>query len=107
MKHILLFFLFSGSLFAQKTQSIQLRQSIKDKNKLANSLTLIDRREDKTIGIVSHRKEPYEVKFEKEDLEKLFSDWFLEDNTVQGNIQYFLVLENLKVYDIPAERSVT
>ncbi|MFP3592094.1 hypothetical protein [Chryseobacterium sp. SIMBA_038] len=106
MKQILLFLLFSGSLFAQKTQFIELRQSIKDKNKLANSITLIDRREDKTIGIVSHRKEPYEVKFEKDDLEKLFSDWFLEDNKVQGNTKYFLMLEDLKVKDIPTERSV-
>jgi hypothetical protein len=68
---------------------------------------LLDRREDKNIGIVSHRKYPFEVKFEKDDLGKLFSDWFLEDNKIQGNIQYFIVLENLKVNDIPTERSVT
>ena len=72
MKQILLFFLFSGMVFAQKTQFIQLTQSIKDKNKIAKSLTLIDRRDDKTIGTVSHRKEPYELKFEEENLEILF-----------------------------------
>lgn len=106
MKQIILFLLFSGSLFGQETQVIQLRQSIKDRKKIAKSLTLIDRREDKTIGIVSHRKEPYEVKFEKDDLEKLFSDWFLEDNKQRGNTEYFLMLEDLKVKDIPTERSV-
>jgi len=103
----LLFLLFPYFIFAQKTQFIELRNSIKDKNHFAKSLTLLDRREDKNIGIVSHRKDPFEVKFEKDNLEKLFSDWFLEDNKVQGNIQYFLVLENLKVNDVPAERSVS
>jgi len=106
MKKKLLFLLFSSFVFAQKDQFIELRNSIKDKNHFAKSLTLLDRREDKNIGIVSHRKDPFEVKFEKDDLEKLFSDWFLEDNKIQGNIQYFLVLENLKVNDIPTERSV-
>ena len=50
--------------FAQKDQFIELRNSIKDKNHFAKSLTLLDRREDKNIGIVSHRKDPFEVKFE-------------------------------------------
>ncbi|WP_449400078.1 hypothetical protein [Chryseobacterium wanjuense] len=94
-------------LSAQKNQFIELRNSIKDKNHTAQSLTLLDRREDKNIGIVSHRKEPFEIKFEKDDLEKLFSDWFLEDNKERGNTQYFLMLEHLKANDIPAERSVT
>lgn len=107
MKKIILFFLFPVFISAQKNQFIELRNNIKDRNHTAQSLTLLDTREDKNIGIVSHRKEPLEVKFEKEDLEKLFSDWFLEDNKERGNIQYFLMLEHLKVNDIPAERSVT
>lgn len=107
MKKKLLFLLFSGLISAQKEQFIELRNSIKDKNHYAESLTLLDRREDKSIGTISHRKEPYVVKFQKDDLEKLFSDWFLEDNKVQGNTKYFLMLEHLKVNDIPAERSVT
>ncbi|MEI3788695.1 MULTISPECIES: hypothetical protein [unclassified Chryseobacterium] len=107
MKKKLLFLLFSSFVSAQKDQFIELRNSIKDKSHFAKSLTLLDKREDKNIGIVSHRKDPFAVKFEKDNLEKLFSDWFLEDNKVQGNIQYFLVLENLKVNDIPSERSVT
>ncbi|MGN7755988.1 hypothetical protein ACTJIV_00835 [Chryseobacterium sp. 22532] len=107
MKKKLLFLLFSSFVSAQKDQFIELRNSIKDKSHFAKSLTLLDKREDKNIGIVSHRKDPFAVKFEKDNLEKLFSDWFLEDNKVQGNIQYFLVLENLKVSDIPSERSVT
>jgi hypothetical protein len=107
MKKTLLFFLFSVFISAQKNQFIEFRSNIKDKNHIAQSLTLLDRRDDKTIGIISHRKEPFEVKFEKDDLEKLFSDWFIEDNKERGKTQYFLMLEHLKVNDIPAERSVT
>lgn len=106
MKKRLLFFLFPIFISAQKYQFIELRKNIKDKNHTAGSLTLLDRREDKFIGIVSHRKEPYEVKFEKEDLEKLFSDWFIEYNKERGSNQYFFMLEYLKVEDIPTERSV-
>lgn len=106
MKIKLLFFLFPLFISAQKYQFIELRKSIKDKNHHAKSLTLLDRREDKFIGIVSHRKDPYEVKFEKEDLEKLFSDWFIEYNKERGNNQYFCMLEYLKVEDVPTERSV-
>jgi len=107
MKKIALFFLFSVFISAQKNQFIELRNNIKDKKHVASSLTFLDRREDKSIGIVSHRKDPYEVKFEKEDLEKLFSDWFLENNKELGQTKYFLMLEHLKVNDIPAERSVS
>ncbi|MCQ9634384.1 hypothetical protein MP477_05365 [Chryseobacterium sp. WG23] len=106
MKKTLFFLLLSVVLYGQKNQFIELRNNIKDRNHAAQSLTLLDRREDKTIGIVSHRKEPYEVKFEKEDLEKLFSDWFLENNKKLGKTEYFLVLEHLKVKDMPGERSV-
>lgn len=106
MKKRLLFFLFPIFISAQKYQFIELRKNIKDKNHTAESLTLLDRREDKFIGIVSHRKEPYEVKFEKDDLEKLFSDWFIEYNKERGSNQYFFMLEYLKVEDIPTERSV-
>lgn len=106
MKKKLLFFLFTSLISAQKTQIIELKNTIKDKNHLAKSLTLLDRRDNKNIGILSHRKEPYEVKFEEEDLEKLFSNWFIKNNKEQGNIEYFLMLEGLKVNDIPTERSV-
>ncbi|MFS4431700.1 hypothetical protein [Chryseobacterium sp. S90] len=106
MKKRLLFFLFPIFISAQKYQFIELRKSIKDKNHTAESLTLLDRREDKFIGIVSHRKDPYEVKFEKDDLEKLFSDWFIEYNKERGSNQYFFMLEHLKVEDIPTERSI-
>ncbi|OCA71222.1 hypothetical protein [Chryseobacterium arthrosphaerae] len=106
MKKRLLFLLFPIFISAQKYQFIELRKNIKDKNHAAESLTLLDRREDKFIGIVSHRKTPYEVKFEKDDLNKLISDWFIEYNKERGNNQYFLILEYLKVKDIPIERSV-
>ncbi|WP_426476541.1 hypothetical protein ACP3T3_14520 [Chryseobacterium sp. CBSDS_008] len=106
MKLKLLFFLFPLFISAQKNQLVELRKNIKDKSHTAQSLTLLDRREDKFIGIISHRKDPYEVKFEKDDLEKLFSDWFIEYNKERGNNEYFLILEYLKVKDVPTERSV-
>ncbi len=106
MKKIILFIFFSVSISAQKNQFIELKKNIKDKNHVAQSLTLLDRRDDKVIGIVSHRKDPYEVKFEKDDLEKLFADWFLESNKERGSNKYFLMLEHVKVKDIPTERSV-
>lgn len=107
MKKIFFLVLFSVFAPAQKIQLIELRNSIKDRSHLAKSLTLIDLREDKTIGTVSHRKEPYELKFESEDLGRLFADWFSENNKEQGSIEYFLILESLKADDIPTERSVT
>lgn len=107
-KSILLTLLVISALFkAQKNQFIELKSGIKDKSHIAQSLTLLDKREDKFIGIVSHRKEPYEIKFEKDDLEKLFSDWFSENNKDKGNTPYFLILEYLKVSDIPTERTLT
>ncbi|MCJ7933961.1 MAG: hypothetical protein MUW56_10080 [Chryseobacterium sp.] len=106
MRKIIMFLMLSTLLTAQKTQIIELRNSIKDKKHLAKSLTLLDKRENKNIGIISHRKEPYEVKFEKDDLEELFSNWFIEDNKERGSVEYFLILEDLKVNDIPTERSV-
>lgn len=107
MKKIFFLVLFSVFAPAQKIQLVELRNSIKDRSHLAKSLTLIDLREDKTIGTVSHRKEPYELKFESEDLGRLFADWFSENNKEQGSIEYFLILESLKADDIPTERSVT
>jgi len=106
MKKIFFLVLFSAFASAQKTQLIELRNSIKDRNHLAKSLTLIDLREDKNIGTVSHRKEPYELKFESEDLGKLFAEWFSADNKEQGSTEYFLMLEDLKAIDIPTERTV-
>ncbi|WPO82783.1 hypothetical protein SD427_00125 [Chryseobacterium sp. JJR-5R] len=107
MKKIFFPVLFSVFASAQKNQLIELRNSIKDKGHIAKSLTLIDLREDKNIGTVSHREEPYELKFESEDLGKLFADWFSENNKEQGSIEYFLIIESLKANDIPTERSVT
>jgi len=105
MKKIILFLMFSCFLTAQKIQYIELKNNIKDKNHIAKSFTLLDKRKDKTIGIVSHRKDPYEVKFEKDDLEKLFTEWFAENNKETGKTDYYLILEELAVKDIPAERS--
>jgi len=106
MKKNILFLLLSLIVSAQKVQYIELKNNINDKKNLAGALTLIDKREDHNIGTVSHRNIPYEVKFEKDNLEELFSDWFSKENKIKGTVQYFLMLESLKVKDIAADNPI-
>ncbi|MBL1221578.1 hypothetical protein JET18_12070 [Chryseobacterium sp. L7] len=99
MKKTLLFLMFSVLCFAQRTELIRLNQSIKDRNGLARSLTLIDNRADKIIGTIADKKETAEIKFEAEDLKTYFENRFLEDNKKLGNMDVVLMLEELKIYD--------
>ncbi|WP_265131966.1 hypothetical protein [Chryseobacterium oranimense] len=99
MKKIFFFLLISLSLSAQRTEIIELKQNIKDKKGLTQSLTLIDNRTDKTIGTVTDKKETAEIKFNTEDLKGYFQNWFLENNKKLGNMDIVLMLEELKVYD--------
>lgn len=99
MKKIFFFFLLSVALSAQKTEIIELNQSIKDKKGLTKSLTLIDNRTDTTIGTISGKKETVEIKFDHKDLKNHFENWFSEDNTIKGNNDITLILEELKVYN--------
>jgi len=107
MKKALFFLLFSVMISAQKTQLIQLTQNIKDKDKAAKSLTIIDYRDQKTIGPVSHQGQPFEIQFKENQIEKSIQDWFLSDNKNSGNTDFVVVVENIKAYDEPKEKSVT
>ncbi|WP_164998557.1 hypothetical protein [Chryseobacterium sp. 3008163] len=99
MKKLLLFLLFSVSLIAQKTETINFKQNIKDKKGLTKSLTFIDNRQDKSIGIIDDKGELVEVKFENQDVKSHIENSFLEDNKKTGNKDIVIILEELKVYN--------
>ncbi|ASK31225.1 hypothetical protein CEY12_14435 [Chryseobacterium sp. T16E-39] len=99
MRKLLLFFLFSLSVSAQKIELIKLTQNIKDRSGMTKSLTLIDQRMDTIVGKASRKNEKIEVKFADGNLNKQISNWFDEDNKVKGKTDIVLILEELKVYD--------
>lgn len=105
MKKILLFLLFSVIISAQKTQLIQLTQNIKDNEKSAKSLTIIDHRDQKNIGPISHQGQPFEIQFKDNQIEKAIQDWFISDNKNSGNTDFVVVVEDLKAFDEPKEKS--
>lgn len=103
MKRIILFFLFSVSLSAQKIETIEFKENIRDRKALTKSLTLIDGRKDKEIGKISNKKGDAEIRLPDEDLKKLIENWFAENNKAIGNKDIVLFLEELKVYDEQAQ----
>lgn len=103
MKKLILFFLFSVSLSAQKIETIEFKENIRDRKALTKSLTLIDGRKDKVIGKISNKKGEAEIRLPEEDLKNLIESWFAEDNKTTGNKDIVLYLEELKVYDEQAQ----
>ncbi|REC44769.1 glycine zipper family protein [Chryseobacterium pennipullorum] len=99
MKKIILFLLFSLIVPAQKVETIQFKQNIKDRRGLAKSLTLIDNRTDKEIGKISGKKGDIEFKLHDGDLKSFIENRFAEDNKVKGNNDIVIMLEELKIYD--------
>lgn len=103
-----MFILFiSINIFAQKSINIPLKQSIKDKTKMAKSLTVLDFREDKTIGDIIYRKDTFNIQFEEQDLKNKIETWFDEDNKTKGNKEFYLVIDKIKVSQIPNGKSFT
>jgi hypothetical protein len=99
-KNILLILLLISALFtAQKSEFIKLDQSIKDKNSRTKSLTFIDNRPDKNIGIITDKEEKAEIQFDHEDLKNYIEDKFIKDNKKVGTNDIVIMLEDLKVYD--------
>ncbi|MDQ0783811.1 hypothetical protein [Chryseobacterium sp. W4I1] len=99
MRKIVFFLLFSMALSAQKKEIIELNQNIKDKKGLTKSLTFIDNRNDKTIGTITGKKGTSDINFADGDLKNQFETWFSKDNTVKGNNDITLILEDLKAYN--------
>lgn len=95
--------MFSVSLSAQKIETIEFKENIKDRKALTKSLTLIDGRKDKVIGKISNKKGEAEIRLPDEDLKNLIESWFAEDNKTTGNKDIVLYLEELKVYDEQAQ----
>lgn len=99
MRKIILFFLFSVSLYAQEIETIDLQGNIKDKRGLIKSLTLIDNRPDKEVGKLTDKEDLVDVKFRNEDVKGHIENWFSEDNKEKGSTDIILMLEELKVYN--------
>lgn len=87
------------SLSAQKTEVVELKQSIKDRKGTTKSITVIDNRSEKEIGNIPFRKETYTLKFGTDDLKNYIEDWFSKDNKVKGNNDIVLMLEDVKAYN--------
>ena len=104
MKKVFFFLMMTVSLSAQKTEVIELKQSIKDRKGNTKSITVIDNRPDKEIGTIPYRKETFTLKFANEDLKNYIEDWFSKDNKVKGNNDIVLMLEDLKVYNENPEK---
>lgn len=99
-RNILLILLMISALFtAQKSELIKFDQNIKDKTSRTKSLTFIDNRSDKNIGIITDKDEKAEIKLEQEDLKTFFENKFIEDNKKGGTNDITIMLEDLKVYD--------
>lgn len=99
MKKFILFLLLSAAALssAQKIEMVKLNQNIKDKFARTKSLTVIDKREDKTIGTVTYKGEPIEIQFSDNGVKNDVETWFTEDNKARGNNDIVLVLEEIKV----------
>ncbi|WET48007.1 hypothetical protein PYS58_15685 [Chryseobacterium indologenes] len=99
MKKVFFFLMMAVSLSAQKTEVVELKQSIKDRKATTKSITVIDNRPDKEIGNIPYRKETFTLKFANEDLKNYIQEWFSKDNKVKGNNDIVLMLEDVKVYN--------
>lgn len=103
MKQVLLFLLFSGVLFSQKTETIDLSKSIKDSKNSIKSFTVIDQRANQEIGSVMYHKDEVKVVFEN-DASKDIKDWFYKYNPVRGNDDMVFVLEKLNISEDKKEK---
>lgn len=103
MRKVLFFFLFTILLQAQKTETINLSTSVKSKKVNYKSFTVIDNRDNKEIGSVMYHNDQVNMVFEN-DAEKDLKDWFYSDNTVRGNDELVLLIENIKLSEDKYEK---
>lgn len=99
MKKVFFFLMIAVSLSAQKTEVVELKQSIKDRKGNTKAITVIDNRADKEIGNIPFCKETFTLKFANDDLKSYIEDWFSKDNKAKGNNDIVLMLEDLKAYN--------
>lgn len=103
MKNIFFFILASVSLYAQKTETIKLSQSVKSKKHNYKSFTVIDQRANPNIGSVTFHDDQVNVAFENEAAKDL-QNWFYSDNPVRGNDELVLLLENINISEDKQEK---
>lgn len=103
MKKTLFLLLFSVLLYGQKIETIDLSKSIKDSKNSIKSLTVIDQRANKEIGMVMHHKDEVKILF-KNDASKDIRDWFYKYNPVRGHNDIVLLLENLNISEDKKEK---
>ncbi|SDI68271.1 glycine zipper domain-containing protein [Chryseobacterium jejuense] len=107
MKKVFFFLMMAVSLSAQKTEVVELKQSIKDRKGKTKSITVIDNRLDKEIGNIPYRKESFTLKFANDDLKNYIENWFLSDNKTKGDNDIVLMLEDLKAYNLDPEEKTS
>lgn len=103
MKQILLFLLFSGMIFAQKTETIDLSKSIKDSKNSIKTFTVIDQRPNKEIGSIIFHEDRVDIVFEN-NAEKDITNWFYKNNPMRGKDSFVLLLENIEIKEEKKER---
>lgn len=103
MKQILLFLLFSGLLFAQKTETIDLSKSIKNNKNSVKTFTVIDQRPNKEIGSIIFHKDQVNIIFKNNAVTDI-KDWFYKDNQVGGVDELVLLLENIEISEDKKEK---
>lgn len=103
MKKTLFFLLFSILLFGQKVETIDLSKSIKDSKNSVRSLTVIDLRANKEVGMVMYHKDEVKIIFEN-DAGKDIKDWFYKYNPVRGSNDMVFLLERLNISEDKKEK---
>ncbi|SDF85191.1 hypothetical protein [Epilithonimonas hungarica] len=91
--------LFPIMFFSQKTTVIKFYDPIKDNTKTFRTLSVIDNREDKELGTITHKKETYRFEFPDNDAKKSIDDWFVSSNkTPSGANDMVVFLEDFRVF---------
>lgn len=100
MKKILLLLhvTLSSFIFSQVQEQIKLSGDIYDSNSTTKSLTVIDLRENKSLGLfpIGSKKEMKELAVFP-SISEAVSDWFNRQNEKKGNRDLVLVIENLEI----------
>lgn len=99
---VFLMMVFPYLLFAQNNVEIRLNQSIQENAEKAKSLTILDLREDKNIGEINQKTQKYTF-YLPQDLDAHFKEKF-DKVKIKGKNDILILLEELKVYDKPAEK---
>lgn len=103
MKQILFFLLFFTILSAQKTETVDLSKSIRDRSNSVKTFTVIDLRINKDIGSVMYHKDHVNIAF-KNSADQDIQNWFYEENKERGNNDFVLLLENIEITEDKKEK---